>query len=86
MPAYQQIADLLLARVKIRHIAETVRVSISTAYNFEGQISVGESIKRKLGSGGMNKKKGFCISKVSQNQNFERTYRIHEKTIQEHES
>ena len=51
----QQIADLVLAGVRIRCIVEAVGVSMSSIYKFKGRISVGEGIKRKLGSGGMNK-------------------------------
>ena len=61
----QRIADLLLAGVKIRCIVETVGVSMSTAYNIKGQISVGGGIKEleALGSGGMNKKWDFVFLK-----------------------
>ena len=50
-------------QVKIRCIVETVGVSMSTIYNFKGQISVGGGIKTKLGSGGMNKKRNFVFLK-----------------------
>lgn len=53
----QRIADLFLAGVEIRRIVETVGASISTVYNAEGRILDGKGIKRKQGSGSVNKKR-----------------------------
>ena len=47
----QRIADLIVVGVKIRRIAENIGVLMSTAYTVKGQTSIGEGIKKKLGSG-----------------------------------
>lgn len=52
----QCIVDLLCAGAAIRHIAETVRASVSTVYNVKNQMLDMEDIKRKRQRSGINKK------------------------------